>query len=205
MQYNIVPEEAIVQRAADSLRERGMEVFIVQNRAEALEKIKALIPQGASVMNASSTTLDQIGFTDYLKAGEHGWNNLHVPILEGKDPQKQAMLRKQSILADFFLGSVHAIVETGQTVTASASGSQIPSHAYSSDHVIFVAGTHKIVPTLEDAMHRVREYVYPLENQRMKDVGLGGSVISKMLIFEREPAFTGRKLQMILVNEVLGF
>jgi len=90
-------------------------------------------------------------------------------------------------------------------VIASNSGSQLPHLVYTSPNLILVAGTHKITPNLEAAIKRVREYVYPLENQRMKDAGMGGSAISKLLLFEREPAFMGRKVRVIFVNEKLGF
>jgi len=56
---------------------------------------------------------------------EHPWKNLKDEILAEKDPARQMELRRGSVLYDFFLGSVHAIVETGETITASASGSQL--------------------------------------------------------------------------------
>lgn len=205
MDYETIPNADVIERTAAAMRERGVEVHVVDNRAEALEKVKSLIPAGASVMNGSSTTLQEIGFVDYLKSGAHGWNNVHEAILAEKDQAKQAALRAQSIHADYFLGSVHAIAETGQTVTASASGSQLPSYAFTSKNIIWVAGAQKIVPTLDGALTRVRDYVYPKEDQRMKNAGMGGSVLAKMLIFEREPAFMGRKVTMIVVNEKLGF
>ena len=36
-------------------------------------------------MNGSSVTLEQIGFVDYLKAGAHGWNNVHAGIVAEPD------------------------------------------------------------------------------------------------------------------------
>ena len=205
MNYETIPSEETIAKTAEAIKQRGVEVFIVNDRKEALEKVKSLIPEGQTVMNGSSTTLDEIGFVDYLKSGNHGWKNLHEEILKEKDPAKQALLRKQAVLADYYLGSVHAIAETGELVIASNSGSQLPPIVFTSPNLIFVAGTQKIAPSLDAAMQRVREYVLPLEDKRMKDVGMGGSAISKLLIFEREQAFMGRKVRVILVNEKLGF
>jgi len=39
----------------------------------------------------------------------------------------------------------------------------------------------------------------------MKSIGAPGSMIGKVLIFEREAAFLRRKVTLILVNEVLGY
>lgn len=205
MNYDTIPSADIIEKTAEALRGRGIEVFIVADRVEALAKVKELITKGASVSNGSSRTLEEIGFVDYLKSGTHGWDNLHAAVLAEKDPAKQAQLRNTSIFASYYLGSVHAIAQTGEMIIASASGSQLPSVVFTSPNLIFVAGAQKIAPTYEDAMKRLREYVVPLENKRMKEVGMGGTTLSKMLTFEREPAFTGRKIRVILVKEKLGF
>ena len=204
MDYTHIASDEVIRRVAEALNERNIHTIVVDTRAEALVKIKELIPAGSSVMNGSSTTLQEIGFVDYLKEGKHGWKNVHEDILNEKDPVKQALLRKESILADYFLGSVHAITEEGQLLVASASGSQFPSYAFSSDNVIWVAGAQKIVPDLNTAMKRVEDYVFPLENKRMQGAGYPGSVIAKMLIINRE-IMPNRHLTLILVKEKLGF
>ena len=68
-----------------------------------------------------------------------------------------------------------------------------------------MVGTQKIAPNLDTALTRLKEYVYPLEDARMKSVGMGGSFISKMLVINREQPFMGRKSHVIFVNEKLGF
>jgi L-lactate utilization protein LutB len=190
----------------EALTKSGHLPQLVQSKAEALEKIKTLIPVGASVMNGSSRTLEEIGFVQYLKDGKHGWNNLHEAILAEKDPVKQGVLRKQSVLSDFYLGSAHAVSETGEIVVASNSGSQLPHLAFTSPNIILVVGTQKITPNLDSALARLKEYVLPLEDARMKSAGVAaGSFISKLLIINREPSFMGRKVHIIFVNEKLGF
>ena len=156
-------------------------------------------------MTGSSTTLDQIGFTELLKSGTHPWKNLKEAIVTEKDPVKQAELRKQATFSPYWLGSVHAVTETGTVVTASASGSQLPAYAFSSPNLIWVVGTQKIVPTLDEALVRIREYTFPLEDARMKSVNMGGSNLAKMLIQTNEPAMMKRTIHLIFVNEIFGF
>ena len=204
MDYKKIPSKEIMEKTVAALKERGDEAIVVDTKEEALEKIKNLIPQGSSVMNGSSTTLNQIGFTEYLKSDDHGWNNLHKAIAAEKDSEKQMQLRQQSAFAQYFLGSVHAITEAGQTITASGSGSQIAPYAYTAPNVIWVASTNKIVPTLEHGFKRIQEYVFPLEDERMKSLGYPGSNLGKILIFENDRS-PFRKITMILVNETLGF
>lgn len=205
MNYETLANAETITNTIEALAKRGITAIVADNRAEALEKVKSFIPKGASVMNGSSRTLEEIGFVDYLKSGDHGWRNVHEEILAEKDPVRQARLRREAVLADYYLGSVHAIAETGELVIASNSGSQLPHIVFTSPNLIFVVGSQKIVSNLDSALLRVRTYALPLEDKRMKDVGMGGSAISKLLIFEREQAFMGRKVRVILVNEKLGF
>ena len=205
MNYEKLASKESINKVITSLKERNHLPEFVETRAEALVTIKKLIPAGASIMNGSSRTLEEIGFLNYLKDGNHGWNNLHEKILAEKDTVKQAILRKQSVLSEFYLGSVHAIAETGEIIVASNSGSQLPHLVFTSQNLILVVGVQKITPDLGSAIARLKEYVLPLEDKRMKNAGMGGSFISKMLIINKEQPFMGRKSHIIFVNERLGF
>jgi len=202
--YTELATPAQIQQTITAIEARGIKVQLVDTGAEALEKIHDLIPAGSDMMTGGSQTLREIGLEDLLKTKTHSWNNLKDAILAENNPEKQGKLRAQSTLAQYFLGSVHAISETGEIVIASGSGSQIPSYAFSSPNVIWVAGTQKIVPTLEDAIRRVRQYALPQEDVRMKSMGFPGSAISKMLIVEREPAMLQRNVNLILVKARVG-
>lgn len=204
MNYEHIASDEIISKVAEALKARNITPIIVNTKEEALLEIKKLIPAGAEVMNGSSTTLKEIGFVDYLKEGKHGWKNVHEEILKEEDAVKKARLQKESVLADYFLGSVHAITEEGQLLIASASGSQLPSYAFTSDNVIFVAGANKIVADITSAHKRLEEYVFPLENKRMQGVGYPGSAIARTLVIERE-IMPNRHLTLILVREKLGF
>lgn len=205
MPYDTLATPSTVQQTMHALTERGHLPELLASRTDALARIKALIPAGASVMNGSSRTLEEIGFVEFLKSGAHGWNNLHAAILAEQDPETQATLRKQSVLAEYYLGSAHAIAQTGEIVIASNSGSQLPHLVYTSPHLILVVSTQKITPDLSSALARVQEYVLPLEDARMKSVGMGGSAISKLLIINREQPFMQRTSHILFVPEKLGF
>jgi L-lactate utilization protein LutC len=204
MKYDILASKEAIQRAMEALKARNINVELVTTKEDALRKINKMIPPGREVMTGSSTTLDQIGFTELLKSGKHPWKNLKDQILSEKDTAKQMALRKKSITSEYFLGSVHAVAETGEILDASASGSQIGPYAFTSDNVIWVVGTQKIVSTLEEGLKRIHEHVVPLEDKRMKSIGYPGTTIGKILIFERE-INENRKINLIFVNEKLGF
>jgi L-lactate utilization protein LutC len=203
--FDALAGKEAVEKTSKALAEHNFIPETVETSAEALARIKELIPAGASVMNGSSTTLQEIGFVDYLKGGTHGWNNLHATVLAETDKEKQALLRKQSVVSDFYLGSAHAITETGEIVVASNSGSQLPHLAFTSPNIILVVSTKKIVPTLADAFERVDSYVLPLEDVRLMGQYGVHTAHSKTLILHKENPMMGRKVRLIFVAEMLGF
>ena len=206
MDYAALPTPERIHRTIAAVKARGIKAELVETKEDALAHIRAIIPQQAVVMTGGSVTLQQIGFEALLISGEHPWRNFKADLLAEKDPAKQTAMRRQGALAEFYLGSVNALAETGELVFASGTGSQLPAYAYTSRNVIWVSGTQKITPTLDDALRRVRDYVTPLEDERQKKFGnKTGSYIGRILIFEYEPAFLRRNLTLILVNQVLGF
>ena len=206
MAYDILPPSEVIQRTVESVNARGIHAELVETKEAALQRVQALIPPGCVVMTGASVTLQQIGFEEILIRGTHPWRNFKADLLAETDPVKQSTMRREGTLAEFYLGSVNALAETGELVFASGSGSQLPAYAYTSRNVIWVAGAQKIAPSLEDALQRVREYVLPLEDRRQKSLGnKAGSRINRILIIEGEPAYLRRNLTLILVNQVLGF
>src|SRR3989344_8789776 len=97
--WNQLSNEKTLNETTENIKARGINVILVDNKAQALEKIKQLIPKDAEVYNGSSTTLAEIGFVDYLKAARHGWKNLHEAVLKEKDQLKQASLRRKFVTA----------------------------------------------------------------------------------------------------------
>ena len=197
-----LPERGMIDRTLAGLNSRGFKAELVLDRRGALERVSSLIPEGARVMTGGSRSLEEIGFTQILATGSHPWINLKGQILAEKDMEKQLALRRQAVFADYFLGSVHAITTAGQIIAGSATGSQLAAYAYGGKNLILVAGTNKITVSLDEGLRRLREHSVPLEDKRMKGLGLPGTTLSKILVYEREP---NRNVHVILVNEKLGF
>jgi L-lactate utilization protein LutC len=206
MSYSVPATSQEIERTMSAVGARGIATELVGNKADALARLRELIPPGASVSTGGSLSLKEIGFEELLISKNHPWRNLKDEIVAEKDPARATLLRRQATLADYFLGSVHAVAQTGQLVIASMSGSQLAPYAYSSGHIIWVVGTQKIAANLDDAIRRVREYVLPHEDKRMRELTAGkmGSMIGKLLIIEQEAPFLGRKLTLLFVNEVVG-
>lgn len=198
-----IPSDEVISTTVENMRQRGFNPEVVATKTEALNRIKALIPQGGEVMTGSSTTLKEIGLSDYLETNAHSWTNVHAEILAENDAQKRAKLRRQASSSDFFLASANAIAQTGELIFADASGSRVTALPYAAGTVILVVGVQKITDSLESAIKRVREYVFPLEDKRAQEAYGVHSGFGKWLIIENE--FTPGRIKVILVKEALGF
>ena len=196
-------ERARIERTFEALKARGVEPGFVADRPGALAAVLARIPKGAAVAHGSSTTLSEIGFIERMKRPGSGYRYLNDEWTKENDPAKRNRLRARLTMeADYFLGSVQAICETGEVIAADAGGSRQAGYVFGPPHVIWVAGVNKLVPSVEAGMRRLREVALPLEDQRMKTLGASGSAIGKIVIYERERP--GR-ISLLLVGEPLGF
>ena len=191
-----------IERTIEALAARNVEAFLVDSRQGALDKLKELVPEGSEVFVNTSETLATIGYTEYMH-GNDRYVNLHDRMMEQPDPAAQREFRRKTTTAEYFVGSVQAIAETGEIVIASSSGSQIGAYSYGARRVVLVAGTQKICPTLAEAEARTRGYTLERHDQWLEDMGRAATPIGKYLVLEHEPV-VGR-ISLVLIPESLGW
>jgi len=201
--WNLIPAEDVVNETAAAVGKRGIRVIRARDGRDALGTLTRLIPRGAEVMNGSSTTLIEIGYEALLSSGRTGWKDLHDTITAENDEKKRGELRRKSVTADYFVSGANAISRTGEIVACDMSGSRVGAWPFGAGHLIIVCGVNKIVPTIEDALRRVREYAYPLENARARRAYGTPSQIGKCVILANEKA-EGR-VTLVLIGESLGY
>jgi L-lactate utilization protein LutC len=160
---------------AVNLRERNFEVVIVDSAEEAKVAVLARLPEGAEVHAGKSKTLEDAGIFKELMDSDH-YEFIRKRTMKMDRQTQLRDIRKLSAAPDFMLGSVQAVTRTGQLIVASASGSQIGPYSAGAGKLILVVGSQKIVPDLETAMRRLREYVMPYEDARLREqMGVGTS------------------------------
>ena len=193
--------ETTLQQAAERMRERNIEVLIVNNGIEARQIVLERIPKGAEVHSGKSKTLQDSGIFDALQ-DPNQYNALRHQFMKMDRKTQGREIRKLMAAPDFMLGSVQAITEDGILVDVSATGSQIGPYANSAGKVILVVGGQKIVPDLETAFRRIREHVQPWEEAQVRKAANLGTFVGKILIIERE--WVAGRITVILVREPLG-
>ena len=193
--------ETTLQRVAGRMRERNIEVLIVNSAEEARKVVLERIPKGAEVHSSKSKTLQDSGIFDALQ-DQDLYNALRHQSMKMDRKTHGREIRKLLAAPDFMLGSVQAITEDGILVDVSATGSQIGPYASTAGKLILVVGSQKIVPDLETAFRRMREYVQPWEEAQVRKAVNMETFVGKILIIERE--WLAGRMTVILVREPLG-
>jgi len=201
--WDRIPDDATINRTVEAIRARNIDVILTNTAEEGLQAVIDLIPEGAEVMYGSSTTLAEMGFDRVAKENRKGWRDYHAVITAENDAEKRHALRRKSVAADYYLSGVQAIAESGEVVGCDKTGSRMGAWPHAAAHLILVSGTNKIVPTVDDALRRCREYCLPLENQRAQHVYGIGSYIGKHVILDKEDA-DGR-VSLVLIRDRLGY
>jgi L-lactate utilization protein LutB len=198
-----LPDDDTIDETVANLEANGFEVVVVESAEAALDTVTSQIPAGASVMNGHSTTLEEVGFIDYLSEGDHEWESLPEEIQSIDDDAERQAARRESQTADYFLGGINAVAGTGELVAADRSGSRIGAYPFAASNVVIVSGVNKIVENLDAALDRLESVAYPLENERAKDAYGVESAVAKQLIFRQE--LEEGRTTVVLVRESLGY
>ena len=201
-EFSRLASAAQIERTMQALEANNIHTILAENGAVAKKKLFEILPGDAEVFTSNSVTLNALGISDEIDKSGH-YVSVRAKLGE-MDPKTQTReMQKMGATPEYMIGSVHAVTETGRILIASLSGSQLAGYAAAAEHIIWVVGTQKIVPTLEEGIRRLQEYTLPLEDARaFKAYGIHSS-INKLLIVKKE-VIPGRTT-MILVKENLGF
>jgi len=188
----------------ENLEASGFEVEVVADADEALAFLREEIPAESSVMTGHSTTLEEVGFMEYLNEGEHEWENRYGEVFGIDDDEARARARRDAQASDYFLGSANAIGrEDGTLVAADLSGSRVGAYPFAARHLLVVAGVNKLVADEDAARDRLHEYAYAFENERAQEAYGVESYPSKELVYRQEG--TEGRTTVVLVEETLGY
>ena len=200
--FGTAADDARVRRTAAALEANGIGVLRAADAADARRIVLDLIPAGSQVYHGASKSLADSGITEAIE--KSGRFDPIRPRIWSMDRKTQGdEIRRLTSSPDVMLGSVPAVTETGSLVAASMGGSQLGPYVSGGGRVILVVGTQKIVADLDEAMSRVNDYAFPLEDARAQaEYGIHSGV-NKVLIINRE-VVPGR-ITVVLVDEALGF
>lgn len=123
--------------------------------------------------------------------------------------------RRQALLVDLFFTSTNAVTESGHLVNLDMIGNRIAALTFGPKFVIVLIGRNKIVPDLETAWDRIKNYAAPVNTMRLgkktpcqatsfcQDCNSPERICNTWTITEK--AFPKHRVKIILINENLGF
>ncbi len=185
-----------------ALERNGIRAELFEDGEGAKARALSLVPKGASVLTATSITLDSLGISKDID-GNLGYASFRERFRSIGDADERLAARRALVNPDFALGSVQAVTRSGHLFFATKSGSQLPAYAYSAGNVILVVGTQKIVKDDAEAVRRIEERCVPMEQKRMMGAYGIGTSFNKMLVIRRED-IEGRT-RVLFVNREVGF
>lgn len=204
--------ERLAQRMIKSLNRRNMDAYYCATAAEAVGKVKELIPAGSSVSWGGSMTLRDMGLTAALHAA--GCYELLDRDM-AKDRDEAAEIYLQAFRADYYLSSANAISEDGVIVNIDGNGNRVAAITWGPERVILVVGLNKVCQDVDAAIKRARSEAAPVNMARFdfntpcrKD-GVCHNCMSPDSICNyisiQRMSHPAKRHIVVLVDEVLGY
>ena len=122
-----------------------MQAAYVETVEEAIERIKNMLPEGATVSHGGSMTLVESGISEFLHKNytfiDRGEVGCQTP--------------------DCYFSSANAITENGVIYNVDGNSNRVSALLYGSEKVIIVVGVNKLVKDLAEAVYRVKTVAAP--------------------------------------------
>lgn len=205
-----------LEQCKEALEKNNFKVFVAADTRSAGAIFLNDILPGINVKTAAwgdSMTLLTTGVLDAIKSDPG------IQLIDPFDAQASAQerleRRRQALLTDLFFTGSNAVTETGLLVNLDMVGNRVAGITFGPKHVVLFIGRNKIVPTLDDAMQRVKDYAAPanairhpgLKTPCMKtavcmDCSSPDRICNTWCITEK--CFPKGRIKIILVNQDLG-
>ena len=156
--------EQRILRTIKALEKNNMNGYMVASNVDLISKIEELISPKSKVSCGGSMTLFETGVIDHLKSGRYEFLDRYK---EGLTQDEIKEIFRQSFLSDAYVTSTNAITENGEIYNVDGNGNRVAAMLYGPDKVIIVDGVNKIVPNVEEAIIRTKEYASPINAKRL--------------------------------------
>lgn len=199
----------------EQLESNNFEVVIVESPAEAKKTVlENYIPQiqPKSISWGGSMTFVASGLYDALKESQD------VQVIDTFDkslPNEEVLERRRASLSvDLYITGTNAITEDGQLVNLDMIGNRVAALTFGPKQVILLVGRNKIVPDIEDAMARVKDFSAPANAIRLDmktpctktaychECTRSSRICNTWTITEK--SYPKHRIKIILINASLG-
>ena len=199
-----------IRAVMKALEKRGYRVRYFEAAEAAAEYIDAAI-DGKVVGFGDSATMSAMKL--YERLSSH--NEVYDPN-QTDDDDEFTEIAKKTLTADVFLTSVNAMSEAGEMVNIDGLGNRVAGSVFGHERAYFVVSVNKIVPTLEDAVHRARNIAAPknaaryelgtpcaVKGDRCYDCSSPDRICNTMNIYLHR--MEQMETEIVIIDEKMGF
>jgi len=200
----------------EQLEKNGFDVYRADTLEGALDLVvNDILPEikPKTVSWGGSATLTASGLYEYLRDSPDyealdTWDN-------SLSAEEKYELRRQALLVDCFFTGTNAVTEDGHLVNLDMFGNRVGAITFGPRNVVLLIGRNKLVPDLERAMERIKEYAAPVNTMRLNmktpcvktgycmDCASPNRICNVWTITEK--SFPKGRIKIVLVNEDQGF
>lgn len=200
-----------ISQIIENFRKRNIDAEYFHSLNEVKQKILDLIPVDISIGIGNSQTLKTMEISQLLSAR----GNIVYDKTFATTKEESKCLKKESLLAEWYITGSNAISKDGHIVNIDHSGNRVAAMIYGPEKVIVVIGTNKIEDTLDAAIHRARNHAAPLnakragfnppciELKKCVDCKTNDRVCYNLVVIEGQ--HLKDRMKVFIVNEDLGF
>lgn len=204
-----------IEAVSVELEQNNFKVAAVESAQEAARYfLEQLLPElkPATVAYGGSMTLGSTGLLDSLAKLDD--LELIAPNAPNITPEEKIELRRRGLLVDLYLTGTNAVTEDGCLVNLDMIGNRIAALTFGPKKVVVFVGRNKIVPDLEAAMFRIKDYAAPTNAMRLNcktpcvktsecaDCNSPGRICNTWTITEK--SYPKERVTVVLINEDLG-
>jgi L-lactate utilization protein LutB len=191
-------------------------VFLAENVQEARKIVlEEILPEieVKKISRGDSLTFEATGLHEEFR-GDARFDVID-PFEEHLSDDEVYELARQALCADLFFTGTNAVTETGALVNLDGWGNRVAGLAFGPKHVVLLIGRNKIVPDLNEAIFRIKDYAAPINAMRWgyetpctktshcEDCSSPDRICSTWTITEK--SFPKGRIKVVLINEESGF
>lgn len=161
--HNVVIEDKI-QKTIKALESNNIPAYFAADKQAALALALSKVEKGSTVSCGGSVSLYDIGLIDQLRSGAYKFLDRAMPDITA---EQKHTVHQQSFFADVFFSGSNAITQDGIIYNVDGHANRISAIAFGPKRVVIVVGANKIVPNLDAAINRIRDYTCACNAKRL--------------------------------------
>jgi L-lactate utilization protein LutB len=205
-----------LQKIKKALEANNFDVYIAENK-DLAKKIayNTIIPAIAPETISWGGSMTFVGTRLYEALKKDPRYTVVDTYDKSLSPEQSLQRRRESLAVDLFITGTNAVTATGQLVNLDMIGNRVAALTFGPKQVLIFIGRNKIVPDLESAVARVKNFAAPVNVLRLDKKSPCGKtgqcencsspdrICNTWTITEK--SFPRHRVKVVLINEDMGF